>query len=201
MTGQEAFDRVMARIAKLETSSGISFLDALDASIECLFLKLQERRSDLVQAKFDMDTEITAFSLPAAYRGMVEEPYLVSTEDSVITLLPLPINGDASLEGETGEPKYYEVIGRTMYLSPTGEEAYALKGKYYSRPTVVTMATELPWNGVLDHIICEAVIEATRVGGLMGLMANQSFLTTLTQALNAILPNRSSRPRRVQADT
>lgn len=200
MTGADILDNVLGRLAKLEESSGVSFLDALNSAVEVVFLRLWSKRSDIVKKDLDVITDPEPFRLPKYFRGFAEDPYIVSTAGSIYKLSPLPSDSAADLIGNTNKPRYYRLTGVLMQLYPEPTEDYELKGQYFACPSDLTLTSNIPWYGLFDRLIMDAVVEVTKFGGLTALMANQAFMATLNQAVDDILASRTNpAPRRVKA--
>lgn len=198
MTGQEMLVKLMGRLATLPESSGLSFLDAMNTAVEVVFLRLWARRSDIVKAPLAVATAATPFFLPEDFRGFAEDPYLVAGSGKALPLVPLPSGGERDLYGATGAPSYYKLTGRTLQLFPYDIDR-ELRGAYFSSPGELAITDTIPWNGVVDALLCDAVIAASRFGGISSLLANQEFMVTMDQALDGILTSRNNpAPRRVR---
>lgn len=201
MKGTDLLGRALPRIAKLEASSGISFVDALNVAVEAVFLRLWEKKSDLTKKKMEVGTDADPFSMPTDFRGFAEDPYLVGASGNVVHLLPLPSGGARELNGVTGTtPQYYRLTGQKVQLFPGPVVDYDMVGEYFSCPKALTMESVIPWSDIFNEVIIDAIVEATKFGGLSGLLANQAFMITMEQSIDRILSSRSNpAPRRVRA--
>ena len=193
MTGADLLRRVIARTAKMEETSGISFIDAMNAAIELLFLRLWARRADLCRDDLNLTTAIHPIELPAAFRGFAEDPYLVAPSGEVIRLALLPAGVIASMVAkEPSEPPiYYRLSGTKITLYPPPiDTVYNLVGEYFSHPGVFSEASALPWGGVFNELIVDATVGAIQFGGITGMFANQALMMAVDQAIDRVLPYR-----------
>lgn len=197
-TAQQTFDKLLPRISKLDQTSGMTFLDALNTGIEFVFLRLWHRKSDLIRASLNMDTGTVAFFLPTSFRGFFNHPFLVDENGNTITLFPAVSDTEQLVAIETGVPKYYLLTGMAIQLFPQPLVSYRIRGHYFSCPSVIDMDGYLPWSDIFKGVIEDATIESIKFGGITALMANQAFLATADGAIEQIL-NRNSAPRRVKA--
>jgi hypothetical protein len=62
------------------------------------------------------------------------------------------------VEPLTLRPRWYRIIGTTIYVRPKVIISVALKGKYFKIPTKLTIASTLPWGGLFDEIFTEGTI-------------------------------------------
>ncbi len=223
MTGQDLFNLLMPRIAKMGKTSGLSFVDALNIAIDVLFIRLMSRRSDIVQDHFsDISSINGAFSLPESFRGLANDPWLLPytkvfttftdsetwlddgyvenapTEiaSAAIILSQLPSGEERYLIGDTTQPKYYELIGKTIQLFPDDGKTRSLHGKYFSHPGKIELTDEIPWRGDVDAIISDTVLASIENGSLMSQLANQPFVVMIDTALGSLLDNRKNTGRK-----
>jgi len=195
MTGAQLLDMLMRRIAAIDNSSGLSFIDALNSSVEVAFLRLWAKRSEIVQESFDIYADDEPFALPDNFRGFADGPYLVR-DSSTIVLEPLPPGSLAEVASYTGTPRYYSLLGANVEIYPPALYSDELKGRFYASPGTLGMESTLPWGGVFDWLIADGVIEATKNGGTTALLANQAFLITMDASIDAILSARNNPARR-----
>lgn len=92
--------------------------------------------------------------LPSDFWGLMTEPYL---SGYTWPLKPLP-SQDVKLPYllSTGLPKYYEIKGTRLYVTPPTGTDHTVCGDYFAKPTAISAATDtLPWNELLDDVIAE----------------------------------------------
>ena len=108
--------------------------------------------SDLAVSLVEDDTK---GSLPADFWGLDSHPYL---SGYTYTLLPLPsVEVKLSYTG-TGTPKYYEIKGVYIYVTPTASGSFTIIGDYSVKPTKITASTAtIPFNELFDDVITDYI--------------------------------------------
>lgn len=194
MTLQELLFVILPR---LQNTSGVEIFGAANAAVRSIGKRLAGRRSDLVKKPVELDYAAgDAFAaLPAALLGFAEDPYLLPGK---IPLSPLQPDERAALD-TAGRPRCYELIGRTLYLFPYPNTAMTLKGMGYQLPAPLTdLSDDLPWPGVLDELLQEAVYRVCSAGPMH--VVDPAFEAFIEQELDRLLPVRSgARPRRARS--
>ena len=100
--------------------------------------------------------------LPTGFWGFVDQPYL-STK--TYPLLPLPSLDIKLSYTSPGEPRYYQIKGGKIYVTPDTGIDYTIKGDYFARPTELTATTDtLPYYELFDDAIAEFVMRFFRSG-------------------------------------
>ncbi len=193
MTGADLLRRVIARAARLENTSGISFVDAMNAAVEMLFMRLWERRADLCRASLSLTTAIYPVVLPVTFRGFAEDPYLLDPAGNVFKLALLPAGGAASMAEETVEPPiYYRLTGSNMTLFPPPvSTTYDVRGEYFSHPGVMSDISTMPWGGLFNEVLVDATVGAIQFGGISGMFADQALMLSVEQSIDRVLPYRT----------
>jgi hypothetical protein len=69
-----------------------------------------------------------------------------------------------------------------------------LQARAFTAPPVLTTASTLPWDGLLDNLIVEAVMAETLKGGATSIVANEALQFTMDKMLDATLAGRNVRP-------
>ncbi|MHB8708883.1 MAG: phage adaptor protein [Desulfuromonadales bacterium] len=194
MTVQELLFAILPR---LQDTSGVEIFGAANAAVRSIGKRLAGRRSDLVKKPVEVEYAAgDAFAaLPAALLGFAEDPYLLPGK---IPLTPLQPEERADLD-KPGRPRRYELIGRMLYLFPYPENSMTLKGMGYQLPAALTSLDEgLPWPGVLEELLQEAVYRVCSAGPMH--VVDPAFEAFIEQEIDRLLPVRSgARPRRARS--
>jgi hypothetical protein len=188
-------DLLFAVLPRLQESSGVDILQAANAAVRSIGKRLAWRRSDLVKEPVELDFEAEAYTvLPSVLLGFAEDPYAVSGT-SKLPLTPLRPGDRADLDRE-GTPQRYELIGRKLYLFPYPSAPLTLKGMGFQLPSELTgMDDSLPWSGIMDELLVEAVYRIGSVGLVHAV--DPVFEAYVDQELERLLPVRAgARPRR-----
>jgi len=192
MIGQEVLDVVLSRCAASgEYGSGAPFDIALNTAIQVVFNRLWERKSDIAISDLSVISATGSFALPSSFRGLAEQPYLVPTTGSNIPLALMPRDAESALT--TGTPVYYRLSGTIIDIFPSTTDSYTLRARAFMAPPVLTTASTLPWGGLLDNLIVEAVMAETLKGGATSIVANEAFQLTMDKMLDVTLAGRSVR--------
>lgn len=82
-------------------------------------------------------------------------------------LLPLPSTQEEQQYLSSGEPRFYEIKGNRLYVTPHTATDYTVVGNYYQKPTTIENTTDyLPWNDLFNDVIYELVINLFKKSGL-----------------------------------
>jgi hypothetical protein len=193
MIGQEVLDIVLSRCAASgEYGSGAPFDTALNTAVQVIFNRLWERKSDMAVSGLSVVSASGSFALPSSFRGLAEQPYLVPVTGSNIPLTLLPRDAESALT--TGAPVYYRLSGSIIDVFPATTTSYTLQARAFTAPPVLTTASTLPWDGLLDNLIIEAVMAETLKGGATSIVANEAFQFTMDKMLDVTLAGRNVRP-------
>lgn len=160
MTAQELFDTLLPRLASAAPPSD-TFIGALNNAIDVISRRLMYRRSQLLikNATDDIAVGDEAVALPPDYCGFDGRPKVGNTD---LTMLP---PGMRNTFDSPGSPQYYDLIGGRLNIYPTAVAAATIKYSYFARPEKLTqLADDIPWYGLLDSIIGEALVEIGRTG-------------------------------------
>jgi len=203
MTGNELLDIVLPRLAKFPDTSGVSILDAINRSIEIFFDRLHRRKSDIIRANFD-DVENTPpaedgvvidgefNTLPSDFRGFAGPVRLIDSDDVIYDLTEMEY-GQETLEDSY--PLYWRLAGPfNLQVIPAAEEDYNLKGFYYSMPdTLSDLDDDLPWEGLFDSRIADAVVLIVSIGGVEAVGTN--VRESIGDICERVISNRTYHPR------
>lgn len=153
MTVEQLWDKTWRIIAGMEQVN-VEFLDAVNETTEQIFNYLWKRKSDLVRAplvlrSFYIDHTGAWCPLPLDLRGLCEMPRF---RGSTRRLEPALEEDRVRLAGTTGEPQYYELMGRKLYLYPEPEDTTkVLTGTYFKAPSMAQGFDDyLPFEGRFD---------------------------------------------------
>lgn len=200
MTGQDMLKRVLPRMAKQQDGSGVSFIDSLNTAIGLIASRLWERRSELVKATMELDADADPFSLPPDFRGMAEDPFLVSATGNTSGLTPLPTGALADYYGKTGVPKHYRLYGDKIQVFPAPNAEYLVNGEYFAHPKDVALTSAIPWFGLFDKVIEDAVVRIAVAGDAAAVLADAGFREEMAQEVDSVLNSRTNpAPRRSTA--
>lgn len=189
MTVAELLQVVMPRLSSAPQS--IAFIDAVQTLQDMIARRLWTRRSDLLKTAWT-SAEIAAGAetvmLPSGFLGLVEQPYI---DGQTAILTPLPENTRQYFT-ETGTPRHYELVGRSMSLFPPPAEAIVLKGVYFGAPQAITdMSDELPFDGLFDSVFQDAIPHVASRGIFIG--SDKAFAITVNNYVDSVLCLRGSR--------
>lgn len=191
MTLQDVMQAVLPR---LREAAGVDIFQSANAALRNIGKRLAARRSDLVKGAFSLDFPAgPSMDLPADVVGLAEDPYAVIGLTTIF-LSPLRSQDRADLDKE-GSPRCYELLGRQLCLLPYPAEPIVVKGMGYSLPERLTALDDVvPWSGVLDELVIEAVCRVASMG--LAHAVDPVFQAFVSQELDRLLPVRSARPRR-----
>lgn len=100
--------------------------------------------------------------LPSDFGGLIDQPHL---DGKTYPLLPLPSQDVALSFTSAGEPKYYQVKGSKIYVTPHTDSDYTIKADYFAVPAMVSAATDtLPYFDLFGDAIAEAIMRTYRSG-------------------------------------
>jgi len=121
--------------------------------------------------------------LPSGFWGFIDQPYI---DGKTYPLLPLP-NLETKLSyTSAGEPRYYQVKERKIYIIPAAGADYTIKADYFARPTELTATTDtLPFNEMFDDVMAEYVMRYFR-GGIEGQAATVDLNRMLVENVDLI---------------
>ena len=129
-------------------------------------------------------------ALPSSMIGTVEPPFVLDDIQGGTNLEPFPRGLRSQYIGRTGPPDYHEIVGNTLVVYPTPDQAYTVTFEASMFPVKPTIATHLlPFNGLFDFIFREIVIMVMLQGGAAVIQAD----AFLTKTLDGIDRNRSTR--------
>jgi hypothetical protein len=192
MNAAELLTKTLPRLARYQEGSGVSFVDALNTAVDLFFERLHRRRSEVVQQKFDdLDVE-PIFNLPPGFRGLADRPRL---KDQQGNEYPLKEWGPEEYVPADGEPRFFRLLGaRQMELLPAPTERFTLEGRYSAHPGTLTMSSNLPWGGLFDSALGDAVVAVVAAGNLE--TAIRSLPATIDSMIDGTLTSRTVSPRR-----
>jgi hypothetical protein len=123
--------------------------------------------------------------LPSGFWGFVDQPYI---DGKTYPLLPLP-NLDIKLSyTSAGEPRYYQIKGSKIYVTPDTATNYTIKGDYFARPTALTATTDtIPYGELFDDVIAEYLLRYFR-NGQEGMSQTAGLNQMLIENVDLIAP-------------
>jgi hypothetical protein len=124
--------------------------------------------------------------LPTGFWGLVDQPYL---DGKTYPLLPLPSLDIKLSYVSPGEPRYYQLKGSKIYVTPDTSSDYTIKGDYFARPTELTATTDtLPFYELFDDAMAEYIMRYFR-GGQEGAAAIPDLSRILIENVDMIAAN------------
>lgn len=195
MNATDLLSRVLPRLAKLPDGSGVSFIDALNTAVDVFFERLHRKRSGIVRVTFDdFDVAVAdeVVDLPANFRGLVSGRLKLAIGTTTYPISELPADVDPPT---SGKPAYFELLGvRQMQFYPASDAAYTLKGSYYAHPGTMSMSSRIPWGGLFDSALADAVVAIAAAGSVEAMQA--ATRGTLEEMVDGVLAARTVSPRR-----
>lgn len=161
MTAGELLNILLPRLSK--EPSADTFIGALNNAILVVTRRLLYRKSSVLKEEYSttFGANTASATLPEGYLGFcLDAPPSVSGKP----LCPLPPFKYGTYS-ETGTPEYYDIRGGKMNLYPTPAEAVVVKALFFYRPVRLTsMSDDLPWYGLLDDLLGEAIAVIAKTG-------------------------------------
>lgn len=195
MNAADLLSRVLPRMAKLPEGSGVSFIDALNTAVDVFFERLHRKRSEIVRATFeDLDVGVAdeVIDLPANFRGLVSGRLRLSSGTTSLQISELPADVDPPT---SGKPAYFSLIGaRQMQFYPASDADYTLEGGYYGHPGTMSMSSRIPWGGLFDNALADAVVAIAAAGSIETMQS--ATRGTLDEMIDGVLDARTVSPRR-----
>ena len=188
MTAQELYDNlILPQLAAMGAEVKTPALVAINETIRQLAAQMMEAQSDLVMLTWrpSVSTTRTRAYFPDGFQGFREHPVLVGDRE------PLSAVTDAvraSLIGETGKPRHYEIRGDCLMLYPTPDAPYTLQAECWVFPEEIAFVDDLPFAGRLDRVIADTSLQVI-IGGLP-LLSTPQFSADLYRRLETALITR-----------
>ena len=136
----------------------------------------------------DPTTSPITITLPNDFFGFSERPYLQGRR---ILLEPLPVEAKAVLNSAS-TPIYYELRGNIATLYPIPVTNVTVMAQYYKKPAKITGITDnIPFNGLFDFAIQEAVVDICQMG--MAVLIDKNFTGILYKQIDEVLSFRAPR--------
>lgn len=136
--------------------------------------------------------EVNAAALPANMIGTVEPPFILNAvgQPGGTELYPLERGMRPQYVGYSRKPECYEIVGSTLVLYPTPDQACSVIFEASLFPAKPLIESGLiPFNGLFDFIFREVVLLVMMQGGSAVLQADPY----LAKTLDGIDRNRSTR--------
>jgi hypothetical protein len=88
-------------------------------------------------------------------------------------------------------PRYYKIVGDTIFISPTPTSGVLITGRYFALPASFTaMADIIPWNGKFDEIFREGSVLILSSGVAVP-EANPMFMALFNREFNSLINARA----------
>lgn len=194
MISSSLLTKVLPRLARIPDGSGVSFIDALNIVCDVFFERLHRRRSEVARVRFTgQDASDEIITLPLNFRGLADPKiYLVSATGARTPLTESLYDEDLDM---TGTPSFFKLVGvRQMQILPAPTAVYDLDGWYYAHPGTLSMNSSVPWGGLFDTLIGDAVVMVCSSPPGMG--ATESIRESVGAMLEEVLTGRTVTPRR-----
>uniref|UniRef100_A0A6M3JZ52 Uncharacterized protein n=1 Tax=viral metagenome TaxID=1070528 RepID=A0A6M3JZ52_9ZZZZ len=137
---------------------------AINTAIRYVAKRLFWHKSDLITGALSVSVAAAASTgtLPSDFWGLRGYPYM---NGKTWHLNPLPDLITKLQYTSSGEPRYYQIKGQTIYLTPATGSAITINGDYWQRTTAITKLTDtMPWFEMFDDVIQEFLIQWYAVG-------------------------------------
>ena len=189
MTAQELYENlILPQLAAMGADVKTPALVAINETIRQVAVQMMEAQSDLVISTWRpaVSATRTRAYFPDGFQGFREHPVLVGDREPLSAVTD---STRASLIGETGKPRHYEIMGDCLVLYPTPDAPYTLQAECWVFPEEISDFTEdLPFNGRLDRVISDIVLQVI-VGGLP-LLSTPQFQADISRRLETALITR-----------
>ena len=194
MTGAEMLTKILPRLTTIPGGAGIAFIDALNTVVDIFFERLHRKRSEIAMVRFDdLDVDEEIVDLPTNFRGLSSAKLSLVNVAGVRTALteaPYDYNPDLS-----GDPLYFRLVGvRRMQIIPAPTASYVLDGWYFAHPGTLTLSSTIPWGGLFNSIIQDAVLVLSTAGSTGAVI--EGMRGAIGTMLEGQLMDRTVTPRR-----
>lgn len=106
-------------------------------------------------------------------------------------LTPLAVGEGYAYDNMEGTPAQYEIVGDgTFNVYPVPDKAYQLKFGYSAQPVIGSVSDDLPFAGLFDKLIEDAVIRIGSVGGWATISADWAYIE---RGVNLLMRSRTPR--------
>jgi hypothetical protein len=193
MTVIELMGIVLPRVTGTPTCT---LFEALRELLAIISNRLLLARSDLLREELSVNFSSTRanVTLYPEFQSMSERPYVVGKRP----LNPLGRMDKSSLQ-TPGEPKYYDMVGKTLWLYPPPDANVTVKIPAFVRPVTLTeMDEDLPFFGDLDTVFVEGCVGLLSLG--LGAVADPNFIGLLQNKIDQLLAARNIADEQTQAD-
>jgi hypothetical protein len=132
---------------------------ALNTAVLLIAKRLFIYQSDMITDELDVSVSADTASgdLTTSFWGLTGKPYI---DGYTWSLKPLPSKDVKLAYTSNAVPKYYQIKGTTIYLTPGTSSAITIKGDYFKKPTELTKPTDtVPFQGLFDDVIQEFMIK------------------------------------------
>lgn len=160
--------------------------------------RLLLRDSDLLlsatEAELAYAIDAQTANLPSDYKNLAERPYIADQQP----LAPLDRRRKDDLQ-DSGDPRFYQVIGRTLWIYPPTDEAVTVRVPYYANQTAPTaMGDTLPFIGEFDRVFVEGAEYVLREG--LSAVADPGFVALIQSQVDAVLDAKERLDEQLLAD-
>lgn len=162
-------------------------------SVAAGVINLDARESVVTAAAAGTSVKITSLAdfgyLPDDFWGLVDKPYI---DGYTWPLEPLPNQSTKLIyASNSGTPRYYELKGNRLYVTPAAGTDVTIKGDYWKKPTALTgMDDYVPWNELFDDAI-EEYLSRVLIAGVA--VTDADLKSYISGAVDMVTPKRSKK--------
>ena len=158
--------------------------------------RLLMQRSDMLREELSCSylAGVSSAALDSDFLATSERPYVVGKT-------PLnPLNRlDKSGLQTAGEPKYYDIVGKTLWIYPPPDANTTVKVPAFVRPNQLTALTDtLPFFGDLDSVFVEGCVAVLTHG--LKVVGDSGFVATIQNLVDQMLLAKNTADEQVMAD-
>jgi hypothetical protein len=168
MTVGELFESLTTRLTEAQTEPAEDIFSAVGIVSDYLATRLFLMESQLLRTVITLNfpTGVSTVFMPDGILGTIEPPFTIESDKGTDNLTSLPIGSRARQTGETGQPRFYELIGRRFYVYPVPDQTYTVRFEGSKRPDRPTALTDdIPYDGLFDYVFREVVLLVMMNGG------------------------------------
>jgi hypothetical protein len=162
---------------------------ALNRAVSMVNKRLKYHDSSMIKGALSVTitADSASGSMPSDYWGLLGKPYI---SGETYFLEPIP-NQETKLNfTDNTTPRWYEIIGTTIYLYPGTSTEATLIGPYWQKSTALTKSTDtMTFSELFDDAIQESLIHTYITGESTGNPVDISMIRNfINTAVDEIVP-------------
>lgn len=194
MTLIELMDKVVPRLVG---SPSCTLFEAVREVQAIISNRLLMARSEMLREELTIDFMLgdSSVELDQEFQSVSERPYV----DGKSPLSPLNRVEKHTLQ-TPGSPRYYDIVGKTLWLYPPPDENMTVRIPAFIRPMTPTdLADTLPFFGDLDSVFVEGCVGLLSLG--LGAVADPNFVALIQNQVDQLLMSRNMANEQALADS